>query len=104
MIHDPSGLIVDLNERLIAAREELAHQRQRAEAALAENERLQEALRIIGDWRLDKAIEHLDKLRPYAQTEEDRAWIDRFQGWLMMVKEAVDGVRTTDLPSISSGI
>lgn len=52
----------------------------------------EEALRIIGDWRLGKAIEHFDKLRPFASTDEDQAWLDRFQGWLLMVKDVIDQV------------
>lgn len=58
------------------------------------------AVAIIGDWRLDKALEHVHGLHRFAQTEEDRAFIDRFHGWLLMVCDLVrpDGATLASPP------
>ena len=48
---------------------------------------------IIGDWRLDKALQHMDRLRTFAQNQDDHDFLDRYTGWLLMVRELTAGDR-----------
>lgn len=64
------------------------------------SERAVDVLRSLGDWRLDKAIEHMASLRRIAKaaglSEHDLAWIDRYHGWFLMAREKIDGVLGVD--------
>mgnify|MGYP001577341405 CR=1 FL=1 len=49
-----------------------------------------EALTRLGDWRMDKARQHVESLRRFAQSKEDHDFLDRFSGWLIHAKETID--------------
>ena len=64
----------------------------RAEVAEARREE-REKYKRIGDWRLGKALEHMDRLRTFARTKDDHDFLDRYTGWLLMVQELTADLR-----------
>jgi hypothetical protein len=53
---------------------------------------LEGALERLGDWRLDKAIQHAGlggDLRALATTKDQTDLVDRYHGWLLAAKETI---------------
>ena len=49
----------------------------------------EDALRRIGGWQLDKALEKFPALRADPPPPDDPIW-DRYHGWLLMVRAVID--------------